>query len=156
MERHCVYCFDPTHPPFGDARTGWLGPAAQTCPGAAPAAAGQRAPLGSDSDTTAAARHGEAGRPHWARPGRRWPDTNARATRTTQREAQRAGWEEAAARATTSQAKTSLANGPASYHHAADVKASHVLRRRRDAPISNEGVVPSPPTATRSCARART
>ena len=32
------------------------------------------------------ARHGEAGRPRWARPGRGWPDTNARAIRTTRRE----------------------------------------------------------------------
>ena len=51
-------------------------------------------PAGGDrslySDATrirrSAARHGEAGRPGWARPGRGWPDSNARATRTTRRE----------------------------------------------------------------------
>ena len=51
-----------------------------------------RSSLHSDATWTRrpAARHGEAGWPRWALPCRGWPDTNARATRTTQRE--REGW----------------------------------------------------------------
>ena len=87
--------FDPTHPPFGDDWTCRLGPAAQTCSGSAPTEPpGRRRPikacrssLHSDATWTRrpAARPGEAGRQRWARPGRGWPDTNARATRTTRR-----------------------------------------------------------------------
>ena len=81
-----------------------LGPAglaAQTCPGAAPATTGQRAPrpaaprvaalstrmrLGYDGLRPAWRRHGEAGRPRLARPVRLPSNKNARATRTTRRE----------------------------------------------------------------------
>ena len=89
----CVNCFDPAHLPFGDARTSQLGSAAQTCPGAAQAAAEQRfLPAGGAPHSKAtgirrqAAPICEAGRPRWARPCRGWPDTNARASQTTQRE----------------------------------------------------------------------
>ena len=85
--------FDPAHPP-----SVMLGPAAQTCPGARASRGGATSPPAGGaphrrslhSDATRirrqAARHGEAGRPGWARPGRGWPDTDARATRTTRRE----------------------------------------------------------------------
>ena len=97
--------FDFIIQPFGYARTRRLGPGAQTCPGAAPAAAGQRAlrPAGPRVTVTRirrpAARHGEAGRPRWARPGP--TRTHVRLGRLGA--SKRAGGEEAAARATTSQ-----------------------------------------------------
>ena len=105
---------------LGPASTGWPrrpGPDAvprrRACLGWAtsPSAGGAPPFLHSDATRTRrpAARHGEAGRPRWVRPGRGWPDTNTRATRTSRRE-------RAAARVTNSHhAKTCPVTRPKNY-----------------------------------------
>ena len=155
-----VYCFDPNHPLVGDAGTSRLGPATQTCPGAArvstsrrPAAQCRRS-LHSDATRTRRpeALHGEAGRPWVAQHERTYGSDDSG----------RAEGEEAVARATTFQAKTGPANRPTNYHHPPCCRHEGVLdrgrgrARRRDAPIYNKGVVLGGPTATRNGARART
>ena len=120
--------FNPTHSPLGDARTSRLGPAAQTCPSSAPAGGATSppvdgtpgpvsplSPLGCDTDTAAYSplRHGQpvALGPTRSRVARHEStcdsDDSARAGGDS---------EEAAARSTTSQAKTCLANRSTSYH----------------------------------------
>ena len=91
-----------------------------------PAAPRVAARLRCDSDTTVGDGEGD---PPWrgrlAASGPTWARL-ARQERTCDSDdSERAGGEEAAARATTSQAKTSPANSPSYHHpHAADVKAS--------------------------------
>ena len=104
-----------------------------------------------------AASHRVACQQHFALLCRWWPDTNARATLTTQSERE-------GRRLQREQAKTCPANRPTSYHHhpwhqregVAKWGLCRALRLRRDAPICNEGVVLSQPTATRSGERACT
>ena len=121
MERHYIFCYDPTHPPFGDAWTGRARrPAPAPCrqrPGNEPP--GRRrpvtvpcrpslsiSPLGCDSDTTA------GGPPRRGRLAALGPTRSrvARHERTCDSDdSERAGGKEAAARATASRAKMCLA-----------------------------------------------
>ena len=117
-------------------------------------------PLGCDSDIMMTA----GGPPRRGRPAALGPTRSrvARHERTCDSEdSERAGGEEAAARATTSQAKMCLANKPTNYHDppclrregVLDWGRGHARQGRRDAPICNKGVVLS---RTRSRVRART